>query len=73
MSFAEINRIKWCRNHYEVLDVPSTANNEEIKAASRRILRLVHPDKNNHPEATEVTKRISSAKLGRRRKLHRSH
>ncbi|CAH1371800.1 unnamed protein product [Tenebrio molitor] len=58
---AEIVRIQRCQNHYEVLDVPRTADDEEIKAASRRILRLIHPDRNNHPEANEVTQRVNRA------------
>jgi DnaJ-class molecular chaperone len=61
---AEIVRIQRCQNHYEVLDVPRTADDEEIKAASRRILRLIHPDRNNHPEANEVTQRVSKCKAG---------
>jgi curved DNA-binding protein CbpA len=64
MSLAEIARIQRCQNHYEVLNVPNTADDEEIKATSRRILRLIHPDKNNHPAANEVTQRVSKCKAG---------
>jgi curved DNA-binding protein CbpA len=58
---AQIVRIKRCQNHYEVLNVSKTANVNEIKAASKKILRLIHPDKNHHPEAKLVTQRVNKA------------
>jgi DnaJ-class molecular chaperone len=59
---AQIVRIKRCQNHYEVLNVSKTANVNEIKAASKKILRLIHPDKNHHSEAKLVTQRVSECK-----------
>jgi curved DNA-binding protein CbpA len=58
---AQIVRIKRCQNHYQVLNVSKAASLKEIKAASKNILRLVHPDKTNHPEAKLVTQCVNKA------------
>jgi curved DNA-binding protein len=50
------------RDYYEVLGVPRTATEKEIKSAFRRLARKHHPDVNpNNPEATEKFKEINEA------------
>lgn len=34
------------QTHYDILEVPSSASNDQIKAAFRRLAKLYHPDKN---------------------------
>ncbi|MGC1120960.1 MAG: molecular chaperone DnaJ [Candidatus Methanofastidiosia archaeon] len=50
------------RDHYEVLGVPKSATQEEIKKAYRRLARKYHPDVNpNKAEAEEKFKELSEA------------
>ncbi len=50
------------KNLYDVLGVPKTATQEEIKRAYRRLARQWHPDKNpDNPEAEERFKEIQAA------------
>jgi molecular chaperone DnaJ len=50
------------KNLYDVLGVPKTATQEEIKKAYRRLARQWHPDKNpGDPEAEERFKEIQAA------------
>mmetsp|Transcript_14070 Transcript_14070/g.32767 ORF Transcript_14070/g.32767 Transcript_14070/m.32767 type:complete len:494 (+) Transcript_14070:187-1668(+) len=46
-------------NHYETLNVRSTATDEEIKKAYRSLARALHPDKN--PAGAELFKRVNEA------------
>jgi len=48
-------------NHYAILGVPRTATPEQIKRAYRRLAMRWHPDRNDHPEATERFKEIRAA------------
>lgn len=49
-------------NFYEILEVPETANLDEIKKSYRRLSMMYHPDKNkNNPEATAKFQKISEA------------
>ena len=51
------------RDYYEVLGVPRTATEREIKAAFRKLARQHHPDVNpNDPEAEERFKEINEAR-----------
>ena len=53
------------RNPYEVLEVPETASEEEIKKAYRKLSRKYHPDANvnnpNKAQAEEKFKEIQQA------------
>ncbi len=51
------------RDYYEVLGVPRTASEDEIKSAYRRLARQYHPDvaKENPKQAEEKFKEISEA------------
>ncbi|HKF74731.1 MAG TPA: DnaJ C-terminal domain-containing protein [Candidatus Dormibacteraeota bacterium] len=50
------------RDYYEVLGVPRTATQKQIKAAFRRLARKHHPDVNpNHPDAVSRFKEINEA------------
>jgi len=56
------------RDYYEVLGVPRTASEQEIKKAFRKLARELHPDVSEHPdtevrfrEATEAYEALSNA------------
>ena len=49
------------RDYYEVLDIPRTANEEDIKKAFRRMALQYHPDRNREDGATERFKEINEA------------
>ena len=50
------------KSYYEVLGVPKTANQDEIKAAYRKLARQYHPDLHpNDPSAAEKFKAVSEA------------
>ncbi|BFG02337.1 dnaJ homolog subfamily B member 14-like [Drosophila madeirensis] len=58
-----VRRIIACRNnYYAVLNVPQTATDGQISRAYRQLSRVVHPDKNKHPGATDAFHVIASAK-----------
>lgn len=49
------------RDYYEVLGVPRTASEAEIKAAYRKLALQWHPDRNKSPEAETKFKEINEA------------
>src|SRR5579884_1811467 len=50
------------RDYYEVLGVPRTADEADIKKAFRRLARELHPDVNSHdPQAEEKFKEAAEA------------
>ena len=49
------------RDYYEVLDVPRTASQDQIKDAYRKLAMQYHPDRNKAPGAEERFKEISEA------------
>ncbi|ATZ16403.1 molecular chaperone DnaJ [Entomoplasma freundtii] len=49
------------RDYYEVLGVPKTATEQEIKKAYRALAKKYHPDVNKSPDAEEKFKEINEA------------
>lgn len=47
------------KNHYELLEIPSTASIDQIKRAYRRLAKMHHPD--IAPNETETFQRINNA------------
>lgn len=59
---ATISSLETMKTHYEVLEVPRSAESVEIKKAYRRLALKYHPDRNNgSAEATERFKEIGAA------------
>uniref|UniRef100_A0A3Q1FSD6 DnaJ homolog subfamily B member 14 n=1 Tax=Acanthochromis polyacanthus TaxID=80966 RepID=A0A3Q1FSD6_9TELE len=56
-----VQRIKRCKDYYEVLGVSKEANEDELKKAYRKLALKFHPDKNHAPGATEAFKKIGNA------------
>lgn len=48
-------------DYYQILNVPKTASDEEIKKQYKKLALKLHPDKNRAPQATEAFKKISQA------------
>lgn len=56
--------VKWIlskKDYYEILDIPKTAEEGEIKKSYRKLALKLHPDKNPHPKATDAFKKVSAA------------
>jgi molecular chaperone DnaJ len=49
------------RDYYEVLGVPRTASEDEIKKAFRRLARELHPDVSDAPDAEERFRQVAAA------------
>lgn len=49
------------RDYYQVLGVPRTADEEQIRRAFRRLARELHPDVSAAPEAEESFREVSAA------------
>ncbi|KAK0133187.1 DnaJ subfamily B member 14 [Merluccius polli] len=56
-----VQRIKRCKDYYEVLCISKEANDEDLKKAYRKLALKFHPDKNHAPGATEAFKKIGNA------------
>ena len=57
-----VDRILQARDLYEVLNLPAyTDDVEEIRRARNDCALLVHPDKNDSPDASEAFKRVQGA------------
>ena len=49
------------RDYYEVLGVPRSASEDDLKSAFRRLARQFHPDVSSEPDAEEKFKEINEA------------
>ncbi|KAJ8336157.1 hypothetical protein SKAU_G00395000 [Synaphobranchus kaupii] len=56
-----VQRVKKCKDYYEVLGISKDANDDELKKAYRKLALKFHPDKNHAPGATEAFKNIGNA------------
>ncbi|XP_024145225.1 dnaJ homolog subfamily B member 14 [Oryzias melastigma] len=56
-----VQRIKRCKDYYEVLGVNKEAGDDDLKKAYRKLALKFHPDKNHAPGATEAFKKIGNA------------
>jgi curved DNA-binding protein CbpA len=50
------------RDVYRLLGVPSTASNDEIHAACRRLARTFHPDRNGSDRATQEMQVVNAVR-----------
>jgi DnaJ-class molecular chaperone len=49
------------KSYYEILGVPKTASETEIKKAYRTMSLQYHPDRNKTPEANTISSKINEA------------
>jgi DnaJ family protein B protein 12 len=56
-----VKKIKNCRDFYEILGVPKSATETDLKKAYKKLALQFHPDKNKAPGATDAFKAIGKA------------
>jgi DnaJ domain len=49
------------KDYYELLRIPRTASDAEVKQSFRRLAILLHPDKNPHPDAPAAFQELNEA------------
>ncbi|KAH9389759.1 DnaJ (Hsp40), sub B, member 12 [Tyrophagus putrescentiae] len=60
-SRTSVDYVKSCKDYYEILGVPKTATEAEIKKQYRKLALQFHPDKNKAHGAAEAFKAIGNA------------
>lgn len=56
-----VQRIKKCKDYYEVLCISKDCTDSEIKKAYKKLALQLHPDKNRAPGAVEAFKAVGNA------------
>lgn len=56
-----VERIRHCRDYYEILSVPKNATDIQIKKGYQKMALQLHPDKCRVPNATEAFKALANA------------
>ena len=56
-----VQRIKKCKDYYEILEVSKDATDAELKKKYRKLALALHPDKNKAPGASEAFKAVGNA------------
>lgn len=56
-----VQRIKRCKDYYEVLQVSKDASEMDLKKNYRKLALQLHPDKNKAPGAAEAFKAVGNA------------
>ena len=51
-----VDRIRRCKDYYEILGVSKDCGDEDLKKAYKKLALKFHPDKNHAPGATEAFK-----------------
>lgn len=51
-------RVLRCKDYYNILDVPRSATEADLKKQYRRLALQLHPDKNRAPKADEAFKGV---------------
>jgi len=60
-QIAEVEKIKNCKDYYELFGISKDASESELKKAYRKLALKYHPDKNSAPGADEAFKVIGHA------------
>lgn len=60
-QLTHVQRIKKCKDYYEVLNVTKEATDTEIKKSYKKLALVLHPDKNRAPGAAEAFKAVGNA------------